>query len=287
MVLYSRTEHGGFPVLKTDGGFEVGWPQGSFSYPNARQLILALVNQAPLPPPEAKDPKLTFNRYFRLGRYAKYRPLKTDTLDLFSGLALEEPPVKIPKSELIVHVPLGIDLANRGHEVAKLFYAGFGRTAARKGWDLQEVLQEVYKALLIRNQGTCPWDPAKSSFGHYVYMVCRGVMSNYGRKTARVYEAESYGTYSAAGKEIDVAESNLAVTEENTSEIDGLIHRRRLRDFVLEGSEEAGVGKALLGECFALIAEGGTQKEISEKLSISVDRVSRISKFIRTRARQY
>lgn len=265
----------------------MSWPQGSFSYPNARQLIIALVNQAPQPPPEAKDPKLTFNRYFRLGRYAKYRPLKTDTLELFSGLAIEEPAVKIPKSDLIVHVPLGIDLANRGNEVAKLFYAGFGRTAARKGWDLQEVLQEVYKALLIRNQGTCPWDPAKSSFGHYVHMVCRGVMSNYGRKTARVYDAESYGTYSSAGEEIDVAESNLAVTEENTSEIDGLLLRRKLRDLVLEGSAESGTSPSVLGSCFDLISEGGTQREISEKLGISIDRVSRVSKFIRARVSQH
>lgn len=78
---------------------------------------------------------------------------------------------------------LGIDLAVRGHEVRKLFYAGgFTGVLNREGIDPDEFLQEVYRGLLARNKGTCPWDAKKSSFGHYVHIVIRCVLSNYLRR---------------------------------------------------------------------------------------------------------
>jgi hypothetical protein len=78
---------------------------------------------------------------------------------------------------------LGIDLSIRGHEVKKLFYAGgFTGTLNREGIDPDEFLQEVYRGLLARNRGTCPWDHKKSSFGHYVHIVIRCVLSNYLRR---------------------------------------------------------------------------------------------------------
>lgn len=78
---------------------------------------------------------------------------------------------------------LGIDLAVRGHEVRKLFYAGgFTGVLTREGIDPEEFLQEVYRGLLARNRGACPWDHRKSSFGHYVHIVIRCVLSNYLRR---------------------------------------------------------------------------------------------------------
>ena len=78
---------------------------------------------------------------------------------------------------------LGIDLAVRGNEVRKLFYAGgFTGTLVREGIDPDEFLQEVYRGILARNRGTCPWDVKKSSFGHYVHIVIRCVLSNYLRR---------------------------------------------------------------------------------------------------------
>ena len=78
---------------------------------------------------------------------------------------------------------LGIDLSVRGHEVRKLFYAGgFKPVLLREGIDPDEFLQEVYRGLLARNRGKCPWDHKKSSFGHYVHIVIRCVLSNYLRR---------------------------------------------------------------------------------------------------------
>lgn len=78
---------------------------------------------------------------------------------------------------------LGIDLGARGHEVRKLFYAGgFTGVLNRENINPDEFLQEVYRGLLARNKGTCPWDYKKSSFGHYVHIVIRCVLSNYLRR---------------------------------------------------------------------------------------------------------
>jgi len=96
----------------------------------------------------------------------------------------------------VVHAPptfvasVGIDLSRRGIEVRKLLYAGFGLRMARAGYDPEEVLQEVYRGILVRNRGKCPFDARKSSFGHYVHMVIECILSNYHRRESRRRDAE-------------------------------------------------------------------------------------------------
>lgn len=287
MVYYSRVEHGGHKVEQKPNGFEVHWPGGKVTYPNARKLLVAIVNKTPNPPPEAKDWHLTFDRYFRSGKYRQALPPAEDTLVLFSGLTVSGRTSGIQPTGLIVHVPLGIDLENRGHEVVKLFYAGFGNTARRKGWDTQDVLQEVYKALLVRNKGKCPWDIRKSSFGHYVHMVCRGVMSNYARKYNRVYSAECYGAKGADGGLIDVAESSLAKCDGGVVEVENRSERSSLTNYICQKAPEEGVDRGLLLPCIKMISEGHTQKAIAKKLGVGSDKVSTVVRFIRTKAREW
>jgi len=87
----------------------------------------------------------------------------------------------------------GIDLAARGHEVAKLLRAGFNYWIQSKGYDFDDVLQDVYRKILVANAGKSPWSPVKSSFGHYVHMVCRSALSNFHRKQVRVKHHEVIG----------------------------------------------------------------------------------------------
>ena len=87
---------------------------------------------------------------------------------------------------------LGIDLSLRSNEVRKLFYkGGFTGVLLRENIDPEEFLQEVYRGLLARNNGTCPWDVKKSSFGHYVHIVIRCVLSNYLRRVRLIASRES------------------------------------------------------------------------------------------------
>lgn len=105
---------------------------------------------------------------------------------------------------------LGIDLVNRSDEVRKLLLSQFGKWIHSQGWDVEDVLQEVYRGLLARNKGTCPWDPAKGKFSTYVVMVCRGILNNYARKEIRRSMHERAGlSYWKDGRRVvgDVSEA--------------------------------------------------------------------------------
>lgn len=124
-------------------------------------------------------------------RWADQRP----TPEQLSVEAFRLPTKKDQTLSVGPPIPLGIDLAARGHEVRKLLYKGFGARIARRGFDIEDVLQEVYKGLLTRNKGICPFDARKSSFGHYVHMVSGCILSNYERKMGRRAEHEQLGMY--------------------------------------------------------------------------------------------
>lgn len=228
-TLYARWEHGNHKVIRQTQGFAVHWPDamgGVVSYPSARQTILALVNGSPVVAPEARDPHLTFDRYFKIGRHASQQHRGSPSCDVMvlfrSEISIAISNLPLPHTTLGGHIsvaatpkPGGIDLAARGHEVKKLFFAGFGRRVAGLGYDPEEVLQEVYKGILVRNTGKCPFDPEKSSFGHYVHMVCSGRVANYHRKHSRRRRYEVFGIPAKGDNAtiVDVAEADLAITE--------------------------------------------------------------------------
>jgi len=283
-AVFARQEHGGYKVLPQNNGIKVFWPQGPKTYRSARKAIMALVNRTPDPDPRGYDPHLTFDRYFRKGRYARWQYPALDTLEMFSdeSLSISEEAKEVSPQPLVVHVPLGIDLENRAHEVRKLFFAGFGRTAVRKGYDPEDVLQEVYKALLVRNQGKCPWDPRKSSFGHYVHMVCRGTMSNYTRRYSRLSRNEQFGVRTHDGQIIDVAASDAIFSSPNQDNLEHRDVREFLLRMVLKEAHIRDLEEDLVEKTFYQLSEGRLQKEIASTLEISCNKVSRFVKMIRT-----
>lgn len=127
------------------------------------------------------------------------------------GRGLPYPPA--PESDILVAFgpDKGIDLANRGVEVAKLFFAGLKNLATSGQLSLEDALQEVYKGLLIRNKGKCPWDPNKSSFSHYVHMVARQLLLNMMRKETRVRRIQPGVMAYSNGQwqEVDVAAADF------------------------------------------------------------------------------
>lgn len=215
--LYTRSEHGAMPVKVHDEGrrFELDLPDGGQSFTSSRQLMTTIHG--------GRDPHLPWRRYFKVGPYAPVLPTPIETvLDLWgrdgdmtvdggggprvvgdTRLTIDPSPGQArgaPNSSTRGRsqisdgsIVLGIDLENRSHEVAKLFYAGFGRRCFSQGYDTDEVLQEIFKGLLARNAGACPYDSRKSSFGHYVHMVCHCVLSNYHRKERRRRAREQVG----------------------------------------------------------------------------------------------
>lgn len=285
-VVYARHEHGGHRVERDTNGLTVHWPNGPIVYPSVRQTLAAIMSGDPLPAKGTRTPHRTFESYFRLR--ASKKDLVGDVLTLFA------PPA--PKTEvgvLVVHTPSakppasprrsrrapplptpawdgkGIDLVNRGHEVRKLFYAGFMGRVTRYGYDPEEVLQEVYAGLLVRNKGKCPFDPKKSSFGHYVHMVCECIVSNYHRKHNRHAQAEQFGHTAADGLEVDVASADLAVVEADQEE--ALSHNFALASLTARLNEaacsvETSTDMALVGRCLPLLSKGMTRLEVARHL---------------------
>lgn len=162
------TPSGPLPVQRPPVGRRGPWVVGGVSYPSWAAAWRSLATGRPSRP----------SRYFGRAAAAQ-KQQQTPVWEVLEAVQL------VPQ--------LGIDLHKRGHEVRKLMYAGFGLRIARAGYDAEEVLQEVYRGILVRNQGKCPFDARKSSFGHYVHMVIECVLNNYHRKEQRKRTHELVG----------------------------------------------------------------------------------------------
>lgn len=131
-------------------------------------------------------------------------------------LALEELAFKVKE-----RVKLGIDLEKKHDEVRKLFLKHCSRMCVENRCDTEDVLQEVYKGILIRNSGSCPFNPKKSAFSTYIVMVAKCVTINYINKTNKKSERETYGKtdsiecepYAMNTKEEGTQEESLFLTE--------------------------------------------------------------------------
>lgn len=289
---YARTEHGGHRVVADQQGFLVSWPTGEIRYPSARQTIIALTNNSPTPLPHHRDPKVSFNRYFRQGRFREPE-LKIDTLSLFSpDLTIATPTVIIKGSPaLSVAPPIGIDLAKRGHEVRKLFFAGYGRRVVRYGYDPEDVLQDIFAGILVRNRGKCPFDPSKSSFGHYVHLVCGCIVSNYHRRYSRLKRNEQFGVMSMNDDTVelkDVTEADLAVVGPIHHEaIEASSAQNLLEHLVVEKAATQGSCPALARECFDLMVQGHRKGEIASITGETPNMIAKMLRMIRQVAAEW
>lgn len=391
-VLFSRSEHGSHPVKVIRGSdgtlsYRVDWPDGSVEYDSARKLVRALYNEGDIGP-ESKDPGMSFERYFRLGRFAPKAEIVTEgptiltllgadvpkgpslvipvpngrsgprvrpprrspsplTAELLSLLGWDgqikaagplEPfswaisgpdrPFKVsrtvkkaknglltvqttvsraqkaPKGGLTVAgdgsgVILGIDLETRAHEVRKLLFAGFGRRMARKGYNPDDVLQEVYRGILARNAGKCPWDERKSSFGHYVHMVCECVLNNYQRKRDRIGQYEQVGM-SGLGDDGDWGSMDAGLMASDLTSDEGSVldwgsvdspdavvgidrALEGIEGLLTEDRPDAHLARAIL----PYVVQGYQRGEIAEEFGVEPSKIGRALSYLRRYAREW
>lgn len=182
---------------------------------------------------------------------------------------------------------LGIDLSRRGHEVAKLLYAGFGSRLYASGYDPEDVLQEVYKGILTRNQGRSAFDARKSSFGHYVHMVISCILSNYHRKVSRTRSNESPWPTGDSGEDESLRANNVGVDINGSgSDAYGSSEQLVQEDFrgylVAHGSADPVSVLAL--HILPLVQDGCECAEIARRLGESRMTVSRALSYLRARA---
>lgn len=290
MILYSRSKDGSKAVsieTSPEGSIIYRVKEDSRDYLSARQLLLNLTGSE----------CWTFDRYFKQGRF-RPRDLRIAELPgnqpsfdisemslLFSSPLRGEgeltvdsgtplPTVMTNTSLAVAHTALGIDLVKRGHEVAKLFYAGFAGKLTGAGIDPEEVLQEVYRGILIRNKGACPWDPAKSSFSHYIHMVCSCIISNYFRHENRKNAMEQTGIpgRTAEGGLVDVGSDEAIIPHPEDDQDETMILHDLLKYIQTHGSPEVRAHPEVL----LMMRDGYTRLEAAKKSGLSVPQVSRL-----------
>jgi DNA-directed RNA polymerase specialized sigma24 family protein len=284
-VYYSRDRDGGHAVHVLPSGYKLMTPTGEQLFASKRQLLIAITGH-----PKARN--WTFDRYFRLEAVGAV-PAVT-TLEWFRPVTEDHRPISgvLPGTEIHgseeisiseaaalalkasselsdSELELGIDLVSRSHEVAKLLFKGFGGWIYSSGYDPKEVLQEVFLGLLVRNRGKCPWDAEKSSFGHYVHMVCNGVLSNFHRKKKRIRQCEQTGVfgYDEAGdwKLQDVASANVAAaTDGQLQRFEMLGVTEDLLEFMPKDSSTH-----LARRVLPYLRDGYTRTDIAKQLGVS------------------
>jgi len=317
LALYNEGETKGpevrDPGMSFDRYFRLGtWASHEVTIPKRWGSVLDMFgNPAELEP--APPAKLSLRRESHInprgGRWN--RPVeraKITVLDMFEAPAIIQATAKkltVPKrmrkatakqKALTIAPPImGIDLQGRGHEVRKILYGCFGRKMSSGGYDPEEVLQEVYKGLLTRNMGKCPFDSKKSSFGHYVYMVCNCVLSNYHRKMQRRGEFEQLGlpaltTGERGSWEVqDAALSARSVGDHQTDQSDNVQAEMAIKSLsaYFVSTEEGAGFKELAPSVIALLYQGNNRQEISRLLGIPSTKVSSMVKAIRGMAHEW
>ena len=169
--------------------------------------------------------------------------------------------------------PKGIDLNLKHEEVKKLFMKHCAKMCIERRCDPQDVLQEVYKGILIRNKGKCPFDETKSAFSTYIVMVSKCVTINYINKMTKKREREVYG------KETSIESEDYLISQECNShlETEGLVILKEAR---------ASLKKHLVG-IFDDLLQGYKVSHISKKRSMDTRKVNKYIEDIRRTLRPY
>lgn len=167
--------------------------------------------------------------------------------------------------DLLREFGLGIDLSEKFLDVKRLFMAGFAQKVVQRGLDPDDVLQEVYKGLLVRNKGKCPWDARKATLGFYVYMVSNNILSNYTRKTERRRANEVLGWRGVDGEDCDVAESLVCRADSSNPCESGTDD---LSQWLLSQVDLDSDGKGRLKEIVPMLVSGHTKREISRRMGL-------------------
>lgn len=181
---------------------------------------------------------------------------------------------------------VGIDLVARGHEIRKLLFAGFAGKMLSRGYDPEDVMQEIYRGLVVRNRGKCPWDKRKSSFGHYVHMAINCILTNYHRKANKRVDRDALPLEITGpdGQELDtvsvLGSSVGSVQIYAGSELGDQMALLALREY-LAGLPDRGPEAELGREILPWVTAGCSRREIVQETGYKESLVSRALAWVR------
>lgn len=129
-------------------------------------------------------------------------------------------------------VMLGVDVLKKKIDIEKIVHKFF----KVDGYSMEDLLQEVFTAIIHKNTTRSAHDPRKSSFGHYVYMVANNVCINLVSKKRR-YDKEKDSIYEPFNEEGRTIEESYEQEEngytENVDVLELESHLRKLKKYDL------------------------------------------------------
>lgn len=183
-ILFARVRDGGHKIEMQDNSYLLHAPEGTVEHPTARSLLSALTGH-----PTGRN--WTLDRYFRRGVYARRgEGLCADAKVLRSWFGCR------PTNPTAV----GINVKRCHEDIRCLVIHGFQAHIVAAGLDVEDVVQEVVRAVLKRNDGRGRFDQSRSSFSHYIYIVTRSVLSHMSKQSRR-WQQEISSSASASDDE--------------------------------------------------------------------------------------
>lgn len=269
---FLKYEHGSHKVVvektrpygrnRVQREFSVEFPRGKKHFRSFRELLKNVLGE------DHPVSGVTFERYF-----------KTEKAVI---------PEEYPEWEdlLVPQKKLGIDLSKKHKDIERLMYSGFGDIIKYNGYDPNDVLQEIYRGILARNKGTCPFDETKGSFGKYVYVIINCILNNYHRKRNKWKNNEVRGKgFTSKGEYDEVDSQDLAQVSEN---FDTNLSFDRAKERLMEASLERFSDTtyySLVIPVLDMLVIGHTQTKISKDLGLNRSKVSKVVRGIRECAR--
>lgn len=251
-TLYTRDRHGNLPVRVLDRGrrFKLLTGNGNHKEFDSMRALLRDLH-------EGRESGYSYERYFKVGRF-KQGPVGEEEVEhsILEMFGAEK----------------GIDVSEKAEDIARIFYRYFGASANRYGYSVPDLLQDVYRGILVRNNGKCPFDPEKASFGHYVYMVCTCVFRNYHKREQRRRGRETLGCRQVRDSAVvvdDAAEKAECLPGEQHDHY--MMELKEVHDDLLEWMEDqpdaADNTPTLARRILPLVLQGMRRSEIAEVVS--------------------
>jgi DNA-directed RNA polymerase specialized sigma24 family protein len=166
---------------------------------------------------------------------------------------------------------LGVDIEARREDIRSLFFKRQAPSLVREGLDPEDVLQEVFKGLLIRNKGTCPYDPEKAAFSTYVVMVMNCIVMNVVNK-----HRKDSGRCDVGSKE-DIADSPIYQT--------GSYEEDPMDNLILEEMRSSLQGDFL--KVYDALMDGWKVSHIASNFGWENKKVSHLVKEVRKKVHAY
>lgn len=194
---------------------------------------------------------------------------------VIADLPTKAKPVRLPwprmsePEEGKEQVALGVDVQAKRKDIIKIVYKYF----KVKEVSMDELLQEVFLAILHKNGTRSAHDPRKSSFGHYVYLVANNVCINIVNKRKKYEHDRSISEPAKSADDTRTLLDSYESKQVSDNETDG---NDQVKENILEiESKLRLLGKWDLARYVRVVGMGSNPEIVREALTFGNKKVTK------------